>query len=547
MFGKNLSLKSQLLIGFGLLFVLILVIAFVGYSKISFVDKTISTVTDVNAVKQRYAINFRGSVHDRAIALRDVVILEDVGEIEKTLRLIKTLEEFYADSAIKMDEIFKNPALFDTKDNEILGRIKSIESKTMPMIAEVINKKAQGDIQNAHKILIQQARGAFVEWLNVINEFIDYQEEKNHNLTVTARKELTSYLDITLWLSVVALILAIFDVIYITRLIVSNLGGEPKDAIKAVLSIASGNLNTHVQTKFQGSMLASVAQMQEKLRSIVLEIMKSSESLNERANEVTQRSEESKKSSQRQVQSSEYSAVRIKEVVEGVNQVSDIAKQTEENSKNTAVLSNKGIEAMRVTIEEIEKITQTVTSSSEHIRMLERHSQEIGGSAELIKEITDQTNLLALNAAIEAARAGEAGRGFAVVSDEIRKLAERTGVATAEIARMIDVIQNETQTAVEAIQNAVPQVEKGMQLANEASELLNQIEAQASDSLTKVKEVVEATNNQTENMQKLAEEINEITQDSKNTAQSMESNTEAAKILKDISSVLKTHIGNFKI
>ncbi|WP_299546748.1 methyl-accepting chemotaxis protein [uncultured Helicobacter sp.] len=547
MLGRNLSLKSQLFLGFGFVLAFIVIIAVVGYNKINFVEQTVSVISDVNAVKQRYAINFRGSVHDRAIAVRDVVILEDIQEIEKTLKLIQNLENFYKDSAVKMDEIFKNPAMVDAKDREILARIKEVESKTMPLIIAILNKKAQGNLAEANALLVNQARDAFVEWLDIINVFIDYQEAKNQALTNAARSEIKAYLDITLWLSMIAVLAAIIVALYITRLIISSLGGEPKEAVKAVLSIANGNLNTPIQTSFKESMLASVAQMQEKLRAIVLEVMKSSEELNTRANEVAKISEESKLSSYHQAQSAEESVTHIQEIVEAVNGVSNIAKQTEENSGYTTELSTKGREAMQITIEEIEKITQTVTLSSEHIRMLEKHSQDISGSAELIKEITDQTNLLALNAAIEAARAGEAGRGFAVVSDEIRKLAERTGVATSEISRMIEVIQNETQTAVEAIQNAVPQVEKGMELANEASNILEQINTQAKDSLNKAKEVTQAADNQVKSMEILVAEFDTITKDSKTTAESMTNNTIAAQSLKDLADVLKHHINFFKI
>ncbi|WDL73812.1 methyl-accepting chemotaxis protein [Helicobacter winghamensis] len=547
MLGKNLSLKSQLFVGFGFVLAFILIIAIVGYNKIKFVEQTVSAISDINAVKQRYAINFRGSVHDRAIAIRDIVLLDDIEEIEKTLKLIQNLEEFYKDSAIKMDEIFRNPTMVDAKDKEVLEQIKKVESKTMPLILEILTKKAQGDLVEANALLINQARNAFTEWLGIINVFIDHQEAKNQALTNTARGEIEAYLNITLWLSIIAVIAAIIMTLYITRLIISSLGGEPKEAVKAVLSIANGNLNTPIKTNFKESMLASVAQMQEKLRAIVIEVMKFSDELNARANEVAKVSEESKTSSYHQAQSSEESVGHIKEIVETVNGVSNIAKQTEENSGYTTELSTKGREAMQITIAEIEKITQTVTLSAEHIRMLEKHSQDISGSADLIKEITDQTNLLALNAAIEAARAGEAGRGFAVVSDEIRKLAERTGVATSEISRMIEVIQSETQIAVEAVQNAVPQVEKGMELANEASNILDQINTQATDSLNKAKEVAQAADEQVKNMENLALEFDVITKDAKVTAESMINNTTAAKSLKELANILKQHINFFKI
>ncbi|MCI5968664.1 methyl-accepting chemotaxis protein [Helicobacter sp.] len=549
--GRNLSLKAQLIVGFGVILSLIVIIAAIGYYKINSVHEAITLIDDVNDVKQHYAVNFMGSVHDRAIAVRDILILKDINEIETTLLLIKQLEDFYKDSAAKMDVIFQDPAKFDAEGKEILEQIKATEAKTMPLIAEILNKRAQGDLEGANALLINQARDAFQEWLGIINAFIFHQEEKNHILADYAREEIKSYLNITLWLSFIAFLVAIGASVYTTFLIVSSLGDEPKRVIKMVSNIANGNLNAPIKTKFKESMLASLAEMQEKLRIIVKEVIHSSEELNMRSNELAHISEEFKIASHNRAENAEGSVAQIvahiKEIVGAVNGISNIAKQTEENSGYTTELSTKGREAMQITITAIKKVTTTVTSSSEHIRMLQKNSQDISGSAELIKEITDQTNLLALNAAIEAARAGEAGRGFAVVSDEIRKLAERTGVATSEISKMIEIIQSETQTAVEAIQNAVPQVENGMQLANEASEILDQINAQATDSLNKAKEVTKATDEQARNMEHLVAEFDSMAKDSKATAESITHTADAAQSLKNLADVLKQHISFFKI
>ncbi|WP_349771883.1 methyl-accepting chemotaxis protein [Thauera sedimentorum] len=95
----------------------------------------------------------------------------------------------------------------------------------------------------------------------------------------------------------------------------------------------------------------------------------------------------------------------------------------------------------------LQSMCGTIDEASRNIDSLYHRAGEIDGIVRLIKEVADQTNLLALNAAIEAARAGEAGRGFAVVADEVRKLAERTGKATAEIGSLVGAIQGETETA----------------------------------------------------------------------------------------------------
>jgi hypothetical protein len=96
----------------------------------------------------------------------------------------------------------------------------------------------------------------------------------------------------------------------------------------------------------------------------------------------------------------------------------------------------------------LEQAEFDIRASGERTLALADRVGEVGVTIALINEIADQTNLLALNAAIEAARAGEGGRGFAVVADEVRRLAERSKASAADIAKVIEGAQSESNATV---------------------------------------------------------------------------------------------------
>ena len=543
----RLTIGRRLAIGFGLVLAMMLAVTVVGIGKVAFIDTTLTRITDLNGVKQRHAINFRGSVHDRAISLRDVTLVSSQADLDAAIADIERLAAFYAKSAGPLDEIMSNQSDRDPKEQAILDSIKEIEKHTLPLIDQVIQARKAGHEEEARALLLKDAAPAFTVWLARINQFIDFQEANSQQETVQVRAEASGFARLMIILNGIALVAGVGVAFWITRYLRSTLGGEPEDAVGVVTRIAGGDLTSRVETAYPDSMLGAVDRMQERLKLIFSTVIHSAADLNRRAERVAEASTNAQQAAQRQVESAIATVDSLNMMTESIHGVSDVAIATESNSELTSKLSEEGTHVVESAVKEIERIEQTVSLSSQQIVQLSERSQEIGGIAGVIKEIAGQTNLLALNAAIEAARAGESGRGFAVVADEVRKLAERTSTATVEIARMLEIIQRDTQSAVEAMGTAAPQIQKGLKLSTEATVVLGQIRDQANSSLQNAREVAGATGQQTESVSMIAHRVEEIATVSRETNKVMEDAVTASQELESIAETLREHVSHFRV
>lgn len=544
---KNLGISAKLYLSFSFIIIIMLLVAFFSIAKVNFLDNALRITTDRNALISRQAINYRGSVHDRSILVRDVLLINnDRADLEQTLAKIRKLEGDYDRADKVLIDILNRVG--DANEKAMYEDISKTNAITKKLYEEIINQVITKDNKTAAtELLLDEARAKFILWLAQINKLIDYEETSNQKLTNESLKETGSFGVIMLSIVGVALMFALLIAYFIVSYIKKSVGGEPNEVNRIITEVANGNLTQKINTDYNKSILYAVGKMQEQLRNIVEHMLYTSKNLNEKVDLAVERFVETEKSVIIQGQTSRESAQKIKEVSQKTQNVSQIALETEQNSKDTTKICENNKKSAEDTASQMEFIADNSSKISQQINLLDEHAKNIGTSTELISEITEQTNLLALNAAIEAARAGEVGRGFAVVADEIRKLAEKTGSATEQIAMINKKIQEETLATVGAIEESIPLISQGKALSEDVRDSVEIIFNQANDSLIKAQEVNKEVAEQVNLMNEIEEKINFVASISEQTQKAVGENRDSMMELKKLSDNLQREIEIFKL
>ncbi|RUO77105.1 methyl-accepting chemotaxis protein [Idiomarina seosinensis] len=542
-----MTIANRLYAGFAFIILLLIATTIIGTWQVDEINKTLTRVNEVGSEKQRYAINFRGSVHDRAIALRDLVLTESPAERDEFRALVAELKKNYADAERGMAQITSNPDLVTSKEKQLLERIEDIQQQALATSVEVEQLLASDQRQRAQDYVLRELSPAYAEWLNRINDFIDY-EEKNIAAGVDDVLERSNGFTMVMWLVTVLAIGAGAVVSYlIVRRLTHTIGGEPEDAVTMLERIADGDLTVETNSKYQDSMMAQVNRMVRQLQRLVKEVSDSSEQLLNSSNELSETAGNNSQLVIRQQDETTQGAAAINQMSQTVSEVARHTNEAAELADETDRETQSGGEEVESTIRSIESLAHEVENAATVIGHLSDNTEEITKVLEVIEGIADQTNLLALNAAIEAARAGEHGRGFSVVADEVRALANRTQESTKSIQSLIETMKGSAGEAVSVMERGKTQASTSVEQARRAGHSLQTV----NDAVKRMTDMNAQIATAAEEQSSVADEINQnfhgITEATEQSAAGSEQVSEASRELNDLAKHLSERVRRFRV
>lgn len=532
----KMKVVSRLAVGFGLVASLLVFMTLFALVRMNELKTRMTDITDVNSVEAGYAVRIDQSIANRALALRNLILLQNqlqgpqgqdpdlrakVQEATQTeVDRLASETRVYDDALVQLGKMFMLPSTVDL-EKSLLAAIREEGAQVTPSYEKGRDLALSGQGDAAYKLLRFDVRPLQAKWWESVRALRSLERQQNDDEVAQAKQ---SYASSRFWMlsfGIGALLASLLSAVFITRSIVKQLGGEPTDAATAVGRIAAGDLTVAIATH-EGdstSLMHAMETMRDSLAEIVAQVRTSTDTIATASSQIATGNLDLSSRTEQQAASLEETAASMEELTSTVKHNTDNAREANELATSASHVA--------------ERAGSVVSQVVEAMGAINTSSQKIVEIIGVIDGIAFQTNILALNAAVEAARAGEQGRGFAVVASEVRSLAQRSAAAAKEIKALIG--------------SSVDQVDVGNQLVKEAGMTMSEVVDGVKRVTVIMDEIVRAGEEQSNGIEQINVALTQMDQVTQQNASLVEEAAAAAESMREQAQALVTAVSVFKL
>lgn len=411
--------------------------------------------------------------------------------------------------------------IHDPETLEMMQVIVELRTRQVPLQQRIISQArayeqaAAIETINGHETPVwREIRGLLMDSIARRTEAIDLT--KSEMTTLAGQILMTSVV-----LALIAVLLGGGAMVWLTRSVMRQLGGEPDYAAEIARNISEGNFAATVQLRpgDKSSLMYAMHTMQQGLAQTVRDIRQSALEIDSAAAEIAAGNADLSARTESQAANLEQTASAMEELTSTVQHNADNASQGDTLASTASRVAQRGGDAVR-------DVVATMTSIKESSAKIEEIITVIDG-------IAFQTNILALNAAVEAARAGAQGRGFAVVASEVRTLAQRSAAAAQEIKELIS--------------DSVARVEEGDRQADEAGKTMAEVVASIQEVAVLMSEITAATQEQSSGIGEIGMAVGQLDSVTQQNAALVEQAAAAAASLEHQARALTHAVSRFRL
>jgi len=510
---KNMKIGVRLGLGFAIVGLLLIAVAYIGINRLAMVADSTTLIAQDRVPKVMMVNSVEDNLNIIARSSRNALLMSEPTQIKTEIASIVQARKNIVETLQKLEK------LLNTENGRAL--FKTVTDARAPYVNatdRLIKLIEDGKKEEATVLLIGEVRVVQFAYSNSLTKFNEYVTVLMNNAAQDAEEAYKFARILMLVLSAIGIAIAALVAFLATRSITRPMN----EAVKIAQTVASGDLTSRIEVHSKdetGQLMQALKDMNDSLIKIVGEVRTGTDTIATASAQIASGNLDLSSRTEEQASALEETASSMEELTSTVRQNGDNANQANQLAISASDIAVKGGSV-------VSQVVQTMGSINES-------SKKIADIISVIDGIAFQTNILALNAAVEAARAGEQGRGFAVVATEVRSLAQRSASAAREIKTLID--------------DSVGKVDAGTRLVDQAGATMNEIVVSIQRVTDIMGEITSATREQVDGIEQINQAVIDMDTVTQQNAALVEEAAAAAESLQDQAAILVQVVSVFNL